>query len=52
MFNILHSEGFFGVRGGNEVGNRAMYMTYGTMFNLLKDFELANGYRHKRVRKK
>ena len=52
MFNILHSEGFFGVRGGNEVGNRAMYMTYGTMFNLLKDFELANGDRHKRVRKK
>ena len=52
MFKILHADGFFGAKGGNEVGNRAMYMTYGTMYNLLKDYETINGDRQKRVRKK
>jgi hypothetical protein len=48
---ILHGEGFFGDAGGNVVGNRAMYTTYGTMYNQLKVFEVNQGDRQKRQRK-
>ena len=51
MFKILHGEGFFGAAGGNVVGNRAMYTTYGTMYNQLKVFEVNQGDRQKRQRK-
>ena len=51
MFKILHGEGFFGDAGGNVVGNRAMYTTYGTMYNQLKVFEVNQGDRQKRQRK-
>ena len=51
MFRILHGEGFFGGKVGNEVTDRSFNICYGTMYNLLKQFEVREGDRQKRQRK-